>query len=33
LALTEAERNGLVAFLNTLNDTVMVQAWWLSDPF
>jgi cytochrome c peroxidase len=33
LDLTEAERVGLVDFLHTLSDTVMVDAWWLSDPF
>jgi len=33
LELTEAERVGLVDFLHTLSDTVMVDAWWLSDPF
>ncbi len=33
LNLTEAERQGLVDFLHTLTDTVMVSAWWLSDPF
>lgn len=33
LELTEAERVGLVDFLHTLSDTVLVEAWWLSDPF
>ncbi len=33
LELSEEERVGLVDFLKTLNDTVMVNAWWLSDPF
>jgi cytochrome c peroxidase len=33
LNLTEAERESLVDFLETFNDTVMVHAEWLSDPF
>jgi cytochrome c peroxidase len=33
LELTEAERLGLVSFLETLNDTIIGDAWWLSNPF
>jgi len=33
LSLTEQERESLVDFLETFNDTVMVKADWLSDPF
>ena len=33
LNLTEEEREGLVAFLKTFNDTIMPTAEWLSDPF
>lgn len=33
LNLSEEERQGLVDFLQTFNDTVMTTAWWLSDPF
>ena len=33
LNLTEVEREALVDFLQTFNDTVMVSADWLSDPF
>tara|TARA_B110000285_G_scaffold202325_1_gene237569 strand:- start:288 stop:1439 length:1152 start_codon:yes stop_codon:yes gene_type:complete len=33
LAMTSSERESLVDFLLTLNDTVIQDAWWLSDPF
>ena len=33
LNLTETEREALVDFLRTFDDTVMVSAEWLSDPF
>ena len=33
LNLSEEERQGLVDFLETFNDTLMTTAWWLSDPF
>ena len=33
LNLTEEERDALVEFLHTLSDTVLIDAWWLSDPF
>jgi cytochrome c peroxidase len=33
LNLTEVEREALVDFLRTFDDTVMVSAEWLSDPF
>jgi cytochrome c peroxidase len=33
LELTEQEREGLVAFLETLTDTTLAGAWWLSNPF
>jgi cytochrome c peroxidase len=33
LNLTEEERVALVDFMETFNDTVMVHAEWLSDPF
>ena len=33
LELTEDEREGLVSFLETLNDTIIGDAWWLSNPF
>ena len=33
LNLTEVEREALVDFLRTFDDTVMVSAEWLSNPF
>ena len=33
LALSPSEREALVDFLLTLNDMVIQDAWWLSDPF
>lgn len=33
LELTETEKDALVAFLETLTDTVVFDAWWLSNPF
>ena len=33
LALNTFEREALVDFLMTLNDTVVQDAWWLGDPF
>lgn len=33
LNLTEEERHALVDFLHTLSDTVLIDAWWLSNPF
>lgn len=33
LALSLPEREALVDFLMTLNDTVVQDAWWFSDPF
>jgi cytochrome c peroxidase len=33
LNLTEEERDALEDFLHTLSDTVLIDAWWLSNPF